>query len=59
LGRREVYRGLWWGNLREKNHLEDPGIDERIILRWIFRKWNCGAWTGLIWLRIGTRGELL
>jgi hypothetical protein len=33
--------------------LEDAGIDERIILKWIFRKW-VGAWTGLIWLRIGT-----
>jgi len=29
-------------------------IDWRIILRWIFRKWDVGAWTGLIWLRIGT-----
>jgi len=54
-----VYRGLWWGNLREKDHLEEPGIDESTILRWIFRKWNCGARTELIWLRIGTGGELL
>jgi hypothetical protein len=42
-----------------KGHLEDPGLDERIISRWIFRKWNCGLWIGLIWLRIGTGGELL
>jgi hypothetical protein len=34
--------------------LEDPGVDGRITLRWIFRKWDMGAWTGLIWLRIGT-----
>jgi len=34
------------GNLRERNHLEDPGLDGRIILRWIFRKWDKGAWTG-------------
>jgi hypothetical protein len=34
--------------------LENPGIDERIILRWIFRKWDVEAWTGLIWLRIET-----
>jgi len=25
-------------------------------LRWIFRKWDVGAWTGMIWLRIGTGG---
>jgi hypothetical protein len=38
-GRRgESYSGFWWGNLRESGHLGDPGIDVRIILRWIFRK---------------------
>ena len=41
---------------RERNHLEDPGIDERIILRWIFRKWDVGAWTGPICLKIGVDG---
>jgi hypothetical protein len=41
-------------NLRERDHLEVPGLDGRIILRLIFRKWNIGAWTGSIWLRIGT-----
>jgi hypothetical protein len=34
----EGYTGFWWGNLREKDHLEEPGVDGRIILRWIFRK---------------------
>jgi hypothetical protein len=33
-----LYAGFWWENLREKDHLEDPGVDRRIILRWIFRK---------------------
>jgi len=36
--------------------LEDPGADGRIILRWIFSKWDVGAWTGSSWLRIGTGG---
>jgi len=38
------------GKPEEKDHLEDPFIDGRIILRWIFRKWD-GTWSGLIWLR--------
>ena len=33
-----------------------PGVDGRIILRWIFRKWDVRAWTGSIWLRMGTGG---
>jgi len=40
----------------ECDHLEKPGVDGRTKLRWIFRKWNGGPWTGLILLRIGTVG---
>jgi hypothetical protein len=56
VGRGEVYTGFWWGNLRERNNLGDPDVDGRIILRWIFRKWDVGAWTGLSLLRIGIGG---
>jgi len=43
MGRVEAYTGFWWGNLRERDHLEDPGIDGRILLRWIFRRWDVRA----------------
>jgi len=42
------------GKPERKNHLEDPDADGRIISRWIFM--DVGAWTGSIWLRIGTGG---
>jgi len=58
-GRIEVYTGFWWGNLRERDHLEDPGIHGSIMLIWIFRKWDVGVWTGSSWLRVGTGGRHL
>jgi hypothetical protein len=53
-----VLAGFWWGNLKE-DRLEDPFVSERIILKWISDKLGEGAWTGLIWLTIGTGGGLL
>jgi len=41
-GRGEVYTGFWWGNLKGRGHLVDTGVDGRIILKWILRKWNGG-----------------
>jgi len=41
--RRVTYR-VMMGNLRERDHLEDSGVDGRIILRWFFRKWDIGLW---------------
>jgi hypothetical protein len=44
-----VYTGVWWGNLRERDHLEDPAADGRIILRWIFRQVGC---EGIDWIDV-------
>jgi hypothetical protein len=50
----ELYIGFLCGNLRERNHLGESGADWKIILRWIFRKWDVVAWTRSIWLRVGS-----
>jgi hypothetical protein len=42
-----------------KKHLEDLDVDGKIILKWFFKSWLEEAWTGLLWLRIGTGGGLL
>jgi hypothetical protein len=39
-GKREVHTGFWWGDLREGDNLGYPGVDGRIILKWIFKKWD-------------------
>jgi len=57
----------FWGDQFEKNqvagtfstyggsgHLKDTGVDGKIILRWIFRKWDVSAWTVSMWFSIGT-----
>jgi len=48
-----VYTGFWWGNRKERDHLGDPRVNGRKIIRRIFRKWDVGVWTGSSWLRIG------
>jgi hypothetical protein len=42
MGRGEAFAEFWRGNLRERDHLGDPGIDGRVILRWVLRKWDVG-----------------
>jgi hypothetical protein len=59
MGKREVHTGFWWGELREGDHLGDRGVDGRIVLKWIFGKWNGWTRTDLSWLRIGTVGGFL
>jgi len=54
--RGEGSTGLLWENLRDRDHWGDPDADGRIILRWIFRKWEGVVGTGWSWLRIGTGG---
>jgi len=55
----EVYTGLV-GKPRERDHLEDTVIGGRLILLWIFKKWDGGgAWSGYSWLRTGADGGLL
>jgi len=54
--RGEACTGILWGNLRERDHWGDPDADRKIILRWIFRKWDVGVWTRLSWVRIGIGG---
>jgi hypothetical protein len=55
---RDAYRVLV-GKPNGRNHLEDPGVDGRIILKWILEKWDGRAWTVSIWPRIGTGGGML
>jgi len=55
---RGVY-GVLVGKPEGKIPVGRPGIDGRIILRWIFSKWDVGVWTGMSWLRTGTGGRHL
>jgi hypothetical protein len=43
----------------ERDHWGYQGVDGRIILRWIFRKWDVGVWTGFSWLRIDRWREIV
>jgi hypothetical protein len=43
------------GNLRQRDHLGDQGVDGRIILRWIFRKWDWGG--GVDWIDLAEDRE--
>jgi hypothetical protein len=56
-GREETcIQGFGMENLKEIDHLEDPGVYGSIIFRWIFRRGDVEAWTGSIWLKKGKDG---
>jgi hypothetical protein len=38
-----MHTGFWWGDLRKGDHLEVQGVDGRITLKWIFKKWDGGG----------------
>ena len=52
-GRMMSYTGFWWGNLRERDHLEDLSVDGMVTLKWIFKKWDGGTLTILLWFGTG------
>jgi hypothetical protein len=54
-----VHIRFWWGVFRRRDPLKDLGIDRRIILKYALKIYDGEAWSGLIWLRIGTGGVLL
>jgi hypothetical protein len=55
MARREVHTGFWWGDLREGDHLGDPGVDGRIILKRIFKKWD----GGMNWIEMAQDRDML
>jgi hypothetical protein len=56
MGEKRGASGFWCGNLRDKDNLDDPGVNGRMILKLIFRKWDGES---IDWIRIGTVGRAL
>jgi hypothetical protein len=59
MGRGKIYSSFGWGNLRERDQLENPGVDGKVILRLTFRNLDVVVWTGWCLLRIWTDGRYL
>jgi hypothetical protein len=59
MGWKRTHVGYWLLSRNERDHCEDQDPVRLIILRWILERWDEVVWTGLVWLKIGTGGELL
>jgi hypothetical protein len=59
IGERTNTTGVWWGNLTNRDYLEDPGVGRGTILECTLNRQDDRVWTGLFWLRIGTSSRLL
>jgi len=57
-GEEEVNTGFWRGNLRERDNLEDPGIIEKIILKWIIKKWHGGGGGAMDWIDLSQNRDV-
>jgi hypothetical protein len=47
------------GNVTARDHMEDLGVDERMIAEWTLGKWSEKMWTGSIWMGIGATSGIL
>jgi hypothetical protein len=54
-----VYARFWWESKKERDHLEDEGVDGRMESEWILGRLCGGVYSGFRWLTIGTGGGLL
>jgi hypothetical protein len=59
MGGGKTCTGFWWESHKERDHLEDRGVDGRMGLEWTLGRLAGGVWSGFTWLRIGTVGLLL
>jgi hypothetical protein len=47
---------FWSENLDGRDYSEDLGVDGKVILQRVLRKYGRNVWTGFTWLKIGTSG---